>query len=129
MPIGKDNELLIVPPTDQPYLFSKKTVDTSAGKDKPSLQLDFALKRGVWIRGKVTDAKTAPVPCCTVDYYTFPNNPYAKLAPGFKGACEVVGPYQTDMEGRYAVPGVPGQGIIAIKAFDGGETHTHCVPA
>jgi len=116
MPIGKGNELLAVPPLGQPYLMSKKTVDVTPGDD--SLQADFELKRGVLIRGRVTDAKTgAAVRYCTVDYYVLHNNPYYKEAPGFDGAFEVVGPYMTDQEGRYAVPGLPGRSIVAVRVF------------
>ena len=123
MPIGHGNELLALPPLDQPYLMSKKVVDTTANKDKEPLKLDVELKRGVWIRGRVTDAKTgAAVPNCNVDYYTFPNNPYAKSAPGFKGAWEILGPYQTDKDGRYALPGLPGRGIVALQVLGGAET-------
>ena len=116
MPIGKGNELLAVPPLGQPYLMSKKTVDVKVGND--SVQTDFELKRGVLIRGRVTDAKTgAAVPGCTLDYYVFRNSPYFKEVPGFDGASEGVGPYLTDREGRYAVPALPGRGIVAVQVW------------
>jgi beta-lactamase regulating signal transducer with metallopeptidase domain/protocatechuate 3,4-dioxygenase beta subunit len=114
LPMGKGSELLAIPPQGQPYLMSKKTVDVTVESDP--VQADFELKRGVLIRGRVTDAKTgAPVPDCTVDYYVFHNNPYYKEAPGFDGASQVVGPYMTDREGRYAVPGLPGRGVVAVQ--------------
>ncbi len=96
----------------QPYLMSKKTVDVTAGND--SAQADFELKRGVLIRGRVTDVKTgAGVRNCTVEYFVFHDNPHYKEAPGFDGAAEGVGPYMTDPEGRYALPGLPGRGVVA----------------
>ena len=119
MPIGKGHELLAVPPPGQPYLMSKKTVDVTAGDD--SSQADFGLKRGVLIRGQVTDAKTGVgVRDCTVDYFVFHDNPFYKQAPGFDGASEVVGPYMTDQEGRYAVPGLPGRGVVAVQVYSKG---------
>jgi beta-lactamase regulating signal transducer with metallopeptidase domain/protocatechuate 3,4-dioxygenase beta subunit len=122
MPIGKDNELLLVPPKEQPYLLSKMTVDTSAAGDKDSLEKDFELKQGVWIRGRVTDAKTGkPVTHCLLDYVVFANNPYAKSAPGFKDAYRF-GFYETDKDGRYAVRGLPGRGILALLVCGDGET-------
>ena len=116
MSIGKGSELLAVPPQGQPYLMSKKTIDVTIESD--SVQADFELRRGVLIRGRVTDAKTgAAVQDCTVDYYVFHNNPYYKETPGFDGASQVVGPYMTDNEGRYTVPGLPGRGIVAVRVF------------
>jgi len=115
MPIRKGSELLAIPPQGQPYLMSKRTVDVSAEND--SVQADFELKRGVLIRGRITDAETgAAVQRCAVNYYVFRNNPCYKEAPGFDGASEVVGPYMTDREGRYAVPGLPGRGIVTVRA-------------
>ncbi len=77
MPIGKDNELLAVPVQGQPYLLSRQRVDTSAAQGAGSVQADFPLKRGVWVRGRATDAKTGePVPYCAIDYYAFLNNPF-----------------------------------------------------
>jgi len=119
MPIGKGSELLAVPSRGRPYLMSKKTVDVTVGND--SVRADFELKRGVLIRGRVTDAKTgAAVQDCTVDYYVFHNNPSYEEAPGFDGASKVVGPYMTDQEGRYAVPGLPGRGIVAVQVYSKG---------
>lgn len=113
LPVGKDNALLAVPPKDEPYLLSKKRADT-AGAEDPS-QVDFELKRGIWIRGRITDAKTgAPVPSCAVDYYVFLDNPYWKSAPGFQGAYQYFS-YLTDHDGRYALPGLPGRGILAVQ--------------
>jgi beta-lactamase regulating signal transducer with metallopeptidase domain len=113
MPIDKDIKLLAVPPADQPYLLSLKTADTTADKD--SIQVDFELKQGTWIRGKVADAKTGePAPCCIVEYYVFLDNPNYKSAPGFKGAYDL-GLYQTDQDGRYAMPGFPGRGIVGVE--------------
>ena len=115
MPIDKDIKLLAVPPPDQPYLLSLKTADTTADKD--SIQVDFELKRGIWIRGKVADAKTGePVPCCIVEYYVFTDNPNYKSAPDFMGAHDL-GSYQTDKDGRYAIPGLPGRGIVGVEVF------------
>ena len=116
MPVGTGNELLAVPPQGEPYLMSKISVDTADGKE--SVRADFELKRGVLIEGRVTDAKTdAGVGNCTVDYYVFRDNPHLDESPGFDGASKVVGPYMTDKEGRYAVPGLPGRGIVAVQLY------------
>ncbi|MEN6557323.1 MAG: M56 family metallopeptidase, partial [Thermoguttaceae bacterium] len=116
MPLGKDNALMAVPPKDQPYLLSKKAADTVEGS-KP-LEVSFKLKRGVWIRGRVTDAKTGePIPTCAVDYYVYRNNPNLKSAPDFHGAYQYF-TYRTDKDGRYALPGLPGFGVVAVTVFN-----------
>ncbi|MEN6406700.1 MAG: M56 family metallopeptidase [Thermoguttaceae bacterium] len=116
MPLGKDNAMLAVPPKDQPYLFSKKVANTAEGP-KP-LEVPFELKRGVWIRGRVTDAKTGePIPTCVVDYYVYRNNPNLKSAPGFNGAYQHFS-YRTDKDGRYALPGLPGFGVVAVRVLN-----------
>ena len=123
MPLGKDNALLAVPPKDQPYLLSKKIADTEAAGGKDSLPLDIELKRGVWIRGRVSDAKTGePVSPCIVEYVAFLGNPHCKSAPGFEG-CPSVRPIQ-DRQGTADTPlcALPGRGIVAVQAWGKGET-------
>ena len=120
VPIGRDNELLAVPTTDQPYLRSKRRADTTAGKD--SLGLDFALKRGIWIRGRITDAQSGvPVPGCIVNYFVLRNNPYWKSAPGFEGDYQHFSRH-ADQDGRYAVVGLPGPGIVTVQVWGAGRT-------
>ncbi len=115
MPVGKDNELMAVPSKDEPYLLSKETANTAGGKNP--LQVDFELKRGIWIRGRITDAKTgAPVRNCAVDYYVYRTNPNLKSTHGFEGAYQYFS-YQTDHDGRYALPGLPGWGIVAVQVM------------
>ena len=110
VPIGKDRELAAHPPMDQPYLSSEQKVAVPADKD--SLEVDFELKRGIWIRGKVTDARSGEPLSCNVEYYAFRDNPHAKAVPGFTGGWPTL-LYRTDSHGHYAVPGLPGRGIVA----------------
>jgi protocatechuate 3,4-dioxygenase beta subunit len=115
MPIGKDNALLAEPTKAQPYLPSKQRADTTVGKDL--LRLDFALKRGVWIRGRITDAQTgASVPGCIVNYFVFRDNPHWKSAPGFEDERQYFSS-RADQDGRYAVVGLPGRGIVTVRAW------------
>jgi hypothetical protein len=63
----------------------------------------------------VTDAKTGWSLQAGVRYFVFRNNPRAKSAPHFQGATPLYGNYWTDKDGSYAVPGLPGRGIVAIN--------------
>ncbi|MHC4404013.1 MAG: M56 family metallopeptidase [Planctomycetota bacterium] len=117
VPLGTDHSILAFAP-DQPYLISWKQVDLSEGQQ--SVQVDFELKRGIEIHGRITDAQTGkPVQAC-VTYFVFADNPHSRSAPFFRGGMfsPNLGPYQTNKEGRYAIPGLPGRGIVAAFAQD-----------
>ena len=81
----------------------------------------FSLKRGVLVYGRITDAKTAePLSRCGVEYVAFPNNPHGSSAPGYQGAYRFFS-YETDQDGRYTIPVLPGRGILAVQAVWKGE--------
>ena len=105
-PVGKQVDLVTVPPFDQPYLCTGKRPDVSA-KEK-SCKVDFQLKRGVWLRGKVTDEKTGLPLQAGVRYFCFRDNPHCKSAPDLETAWPTHGCYWTDRDGSYAVPALPG---------------------
>jgi hypothetical protein len=56
MPKGEGNKIKIVPPSDLPYLTVSFDVPNPPGLGP--VTVDVALKRGVWIEGKVTDKVT-----------------------------------------------------------------------
>jgi hypothetical protein len=118
MPIGKDNKLMVVPPLDGPYLLSMKPADTRA--DRNAVEINFELKRGVIIRGRVTDAATGKPVSAQIDYYVFADNPHRGSAPGFRGVSYgwFGDLYKTDKDGRFTIPGLPGRGIVAVAVHD-----------
>jgi hypothetical protein len=63
MPIGPRNWLLVVASQNMPYLPSLVRVDTS--NDDAPARMDIALKRGVWVRGRVADRQTGRLLCLT----------------------------------------------------------------
>ncbi len=118
LPVGRQYQLIAVP-LDGLYLPSAKAAEPGDGRD--AVQLDFALKRGVTIRGQVTDArKGEPVQQAFVTYFAFADNPQTRSAPFYEG--EMVHhwdePNLTDEQGRYAVAGLPGRGLVAALAKD-----------
>jgi RNA polymerase sigma factor (sigma-70 family) len=110
MPKGKGNEIVAVAPSGQPYFLSLKDVGDTLGLDP--VRVDFALKRGVWIRGRVTDKVTGKPVRAKVRYGTFPDNPHRRGVPGYDGSATAV----TGDDGSFAVLGLPGRGLIAVKA-------------
>jgi hypothetical protein len=100
----------------EPYLPTEKSVDTVAGADRASL--DFELKRGVWLRGQVRDLKTEKPAPSWMEYFAFADNPHQKSAPPFPVQwCVPSGKLATDLQGNYAIVGLPGRGIVT--AFSG----------
>jgi len=75
------------------------------------LRVDMALRRGVGLRGRVIDEDTSkPVPGVGVVYAPTEKNPNVRNDDDFRS------PALTDAEGRFALSGVRGQGIIAAEA-------------
>jgi RNA polymerase sigma factor (sigma-70 family) len=115
---GKHN-LDAVPPPGAPYLPSAARAGADTGFE-PVTQ-NFALKRGVVIRGRVTDKATGKAVRAHVDYFAFADNPHLREAPGFSqtGVARPASRHQeTDPDGRFTLVGLPGRGILAAKASE-----------
>ena len=78
--LGRENRILAIPPDDQPYLLSELRVRDSSGLKETTL--DFGLKRGVWITGRVTNRANGKVPKSAVFYFVDTGNPNYADAPG-----------------------------------------------
>lgn len=105
-------QLYAEPPADQPYLRGVATLPDSAGLETATV--DFQLRSGRWITGKVTDEATGrPIPRVTVRYQPAPlpeNLPLIGL---------LRGQVWTAADGSYRVLGLPGPGkIIVIAPLD-----------
>ena len=74
LPKGEGNKIRLVPRDDQPYLSVHALVPDSPDLDP--VTVDFELKRGIWIEGKLTDKVTGkPVPDGYVEYFALAGNP------------------------------------------------------
>jgi RNA polymerase sigma factor (sigma-70 family) len=116
LPKGQGNQLRAGPPAGEPYLMSiQKMADT------PGLEpvvVDFKLKRGVWITGKVTDKATGqPVPA-QIEYAVFDDNPHRKDAPGLTFDHHM---RNRPKDGSFRFVGLPGHGLVAARAW--GDRH------
>jgi hypothetical protein len=85
--------------------------------------VDFKLKRGVWIEGKVTDKATGkPVPG-QVEYFASMGNRNVKEHPGYSGTFTPAfdnRPALIDRkDGSYRVVGLPGPGVLYVISFSG----------
>jgi hypothetical protein len=82
--------------------------------------LDFALKRGVRICGRVTDRGTGRPVLGLVQYFAFEDNPNLRQTPGLLAdrRGNVYGEVRTSEDGSFTLLGLPGQGLLAAKAAD-----------
>jgi RNA polymerase sigma factor (sigma-70 family) len=99
-------------PADQPYLVAIKELEPQ-GSAEP-ITLNFELKKGVWVQGRVTDKETGKPVAAEIEYYAFRDNPNLRDAPDFAGQRRVsTALFRADNEGRFRVPALPGPGLMA----------------
>jgi RNA polymerase sigma factor (sigma-70 family) len=113
LPKGQGNRIRLVPRDDQPYLSINALVPDSPGLDP--VTVDFELKRGIWIEGKLTDKATGkPVPDGYVAYYAMAGNAHVRDYPGFDGTNAPTRGVRTKQDGSFRLVGLPGPGLIAV---------------
>jgi RNA polymerase sigma factor (sigma-70 family) len=110
MPKGKDNKIRLMPRDAQPYVSVHALVPDSPGLDP--VTVDFELKRGVWIEGKITDKVTGKPLKASVEYFSMESNPNLGDYPGFSGTFHNIIAGKED--GSYRVVGLPGPGLIGV---------------
>jgi hypothetical protein len=111
LPAGRKARLSAVAPKGEPYLQSVQEVSNNVAL-QPT-EVAFSLKRGVWITGRVTERTTGRPVRGQIDYYVFTDNPHAREARHFSGMPELK---WTAPDGSYRVAGLPGPGIIGVRA-------------
>ncbi len=124
LPRAPAYRLFIVPGPGLPY--AKATVKAPA--ESPALEpvaFDFALKRGIVVRGKVRDKVIGRPVRGAVNYYAFSDNPHIAEFPGFRSSYVANAPIKED--GSYEVVALPGRGLIAVRAEQ--ERHRGAVGA
>jgi RNA polymerase sigma factor (sigma-70 family) len=109
MPGGPGNMIAAYPGPGQPYLTTSAQVP--AGTAPHPATVDFALNRGVAIRGKVVDKATGHSVQAVVEYFLFGDNPHRGLA-GHLHEREI----STGPDGSFELIGLPGHGLVAARA-------------
>jgi hypothetical protein len=114
MPKGEGNKIMVAPPDDQPYVPVHAEVRDTAGLDP--VTVDFPLKRGVWIEGKITDKVTGKPLQAHVEYLSLYSNPHLlRDYPGFVGTNNRIITARED--GSYRIAGLPGPGLIGVYYY------------
>ena len=115
------HKLSVYPPLNRPY-FITKHIQAPAKPGFEPLKFDIALKGGIWITGKVTDKVSGKSVSAVVDYFPFLANAHAKDYPNFDPnitmSIAIKKRYQTDREGRFRIPGLPGGGVVTVHTED-----------
>jgi hypothetical protein len=122
MPKGEGNVIRAGGPEDEPYLMATQKIADTPGLDP--ITADFALKRGVWISGRVLDKITRQPIHASVQYVVFADNPHRAEAPGLSVDMYL----QSRIEdGTFRVAALPGRGLLAARAW--GDTYRMAVGA
>ncbi len=109
MPPGSGNRITAEPGAAGPYLGAG--ADVPAGVGPGPATVDFALQRGLTIRGKVTDKATGQAVPAFVEYFIFVDNPHRAKARALHGR-----PVHTRRDGSFELEGLPGRGLVAARA-------------
>jgi hypothetical protein len=105
--------VMVLPHDTLPYPMYERGVGESPGLDP--ITLDWRLKRGVWVLGRVTDKATARPVRASIEYFVFADDPAVKAIPNF-GLAYINNFFHTGADGSYRVVGLPGRGVIAARA-------------
>jgi RNA polymerase sigma factor (sigma-70 family) len=110
MPKGVGNFIKAAPGDGQPYLPADRAVGDSPGLEP--IAVDFTLKRGVLVSGRVFDKATGqPVPA-QVEYFVFTGNPNLAALKGFTTERY----RRTKPDGTFRMVALPGRSLIAVRA-------------
>ena len=119
-PKSTENTIVVELP-GQPYLKVVKTVADTPGLGP--IALDLTLKKGIWIEGRLTDKTNGKPVRGVVQYYPLASNPALEAVPGYSVLDNNVSDeveFPTDAEGRFRAAGLPGPGLLAVRAVQPG---------
>ena len=88
------------------------------GRGPGPIRKDFALQRGVLVRGRVTDQSTGKPIRATLSYYILQDNPHLKDYPGYAMVQHRGGSLPT-RTANSRPPSSPGRGILGARAGNG----------
>ncbi len=111
---SRDQQVVLATVKDgPPYLPSAQHVGD--GRESGPIRKDFALKRGVLARGRVTDQSTGKPIRATLSYYILQDNPHLKDYPGYS-MVQRQRWFFTNENGDFQIAVIPGRGILGARA-------------
>ena len=116
------------PASDAPWLGLLRLFDVEGGAatGNPPVTLDFTLRRGVWVSGRVFDAATGQPRAAAINAFVVATNPYAFADPSIQmlGPDPVTDPqgrlfsFASGPDGRFRLRIYPGPGFITAGTSD-----------
>ena len=116
MPPGIGHVLVAQPPKDEPYFTAQQSITLDAATSGVA-SVEIPVKQGIWIEGRVTDKNSGEPVRAYVDYVALPDNPNSIDKLGLSESFELFR-FRTGQGGRYRVPGLPGPGVVMVRAID-----------
>jgi hypothetical protein len=111
------DDIMVAPREGEPYLPAVASLDEPISTK--TLTRDFALKRGIWITGRVIDKATGKPHAAKVDYFLFKDNPHASEAVSLGYHSQgMVGRNQTASDGTFRLVGLPGHALLGARSGD-----------
>jgi hypothetical protein len=111
LPKGPGHTIMAVPPDGDPHLAA--LAETGRAPFSEPVKVDFNLKRGVLIKGRVTTLGSGLPVRGRVEYFAAWSNQNVNDFPGFLGTRRSV---PTRADGSFAVAGVAGEGMLGVRA-------------
>ncbi len=116
--------LSVDPPQGAPYL-AVEHLEVPKGNPLETTEVEIKFRRGVFVRGKVTDAETGQPVDATLHYHPYLANENAKNYQRYQTNSLTVDidnrRYRTEKDGTFAAVVIPGRGILAVHAIGRGE--------
>ena len=115
LPVSRGFKLFTEVPVGQPYVNCAFVSPASEHKPGP-FTFDIAVKRGVLVRGRLTDKVTGEPLRAQVSYLAFGDNPHLNEYPNFKHGSQLTYIVIPGPDGRFTIPALPGRGLIGVRA-------------
>jgi RNA polymerase sigma factor (sigma-70 family) len=99
---------------DLPYFPGGALIGSAPGLE--AVNVDISLKRGVWVRGRVTEKQTGKAVRARVKYLCFQDNPILREVVLPELPLVMAPNCQTETDGSYRIVALPGAGVIGVFA-------------
>ncbi len=109
------SENKITATNEQPYLSAVEKVENTSGLEP--VHIDFALRRGIWVKGRITDKNTGKPLWAHVDYFCFLDNPRVNDLGRVRDGADLYLSRSSMEDGVFQIPVLPGHGLIAVRAY------------